>query len=301
MLLRTTTGLLLFFSLLPLAAQDNCEKRTFVTTNVLTSSAFTVLTYDSDLLDSLYWDFGDGQSLWQTENIGTGAAMHTYTAPGTYIVTLERWGQRDFPQNTTPVHCTHSITNVIYDQFTDSVCGGDFLTAVEGSTVTFSNRSVLYSPGFLEHSTHPALWDFGNGQHGIFINRIYAVEYAPGTYTACLYYGGMSFNENVDLFDCETCSTFTVGSAQGVAEEARGEALVLYPNPAASWVTVAGDSPVAASGITVLDQLGRSYPARLLAPTGNGVRVDVQGLSPGTYYLRIGARKGARTLPFIKE
>lgn len=300
MLLRATTGLVLSCSLLSLAAQDNCDKRTFVTTNVMTSSAFTVLTYGSDLLDSLYWDFGDGQTLLQTGNIGTGSASHDYAGPGTYTVTLERWGQYDFPQNTTPVHCTHSITNVIYDHFTDSLCGGDFLTAVEGSKVTFSNRSVLYSPGFYQHSTQPALWDFGNGQQGIFLNRIYAVNYAPGTYTACLYYMGMSFNEDVDLFDCETCNTFTVGIAQGVEEQSEGEVLSLYPNPATSWVSVAGGL-LAPTGITLLDQLGRSYPIPLLAHGGNELRVDVQGLAPGSYYLRLIGRAGARVLPFIKE
>lgn len=280
-------------------AQTECDKRTFVTTTSLDQSGFTVLTYATDQLDSLRWDFGDGTTLWQTENVGTGSAGHTYAAPGTYTVTLERWGVRNFPQDPMPLHCTHSITNVVYDDFVDD-CGGDFLTLVDGNVVTFANRSVMQGSGFLAHSSEP-LWDFGNGQQGNFLNRIYDVVYAPGTYTACLYYGGWSFVSKEPMYDCETCTTFTIGGATAVAEADAAAGLQLYPNPAGSWLAVRGEAVPAGAEVVVLDGLGRQQRAGVMERGPEGLRVALDGLAPGAYLLQLRTATDVRTLPFAKE
>lgn len=298
MLSRITSFALFCALTLHASAQSDCEKRSFIINTSLDQSGFTVQTYGSDLLDSLYWDFGDGETYKQTSDVGTGAAVHTYSAPGTYTVTLERWGVKDFPQNTTPLHCTFSLENVIYDHFTDSMCGGDFLTFTQGNTVTFSNRSVIHAPAFNSHSTEP-LWDFGNGTQGIFINRIYEVTYEPGTYTACLYYNGFSFNDGGYFYDCETCKTFTVGPAQGLEELSAGS-FSLYPNPSATTIELTSTERMGIGDITLLDGSGRSFPVTASTSTGLTLRLNVEELAPGTYWVRVRTANAVKTLPFVK-
>jgi hypothetical protein len=292
----------LALSLLPqpsLFAQDDCARRTFITNTSFTQSGFTVMTYADENLDSLFWDFGDGVVQWQTANVGTGVAQHEYAAPGTYTVTLERWGTRGVFEDAVPFYCITSQTNVVYAQPTDSLCGGDFLITMDGNLVTFSNRSLIHAPSFNSHSTQP-LWDFGNGQQGGFLNRIYDVQYEPGTYTACLYYGGFSFNNGGYLYDCATCSTFTVGSAQSVVERT-GNSFSLHPNPAAAWVELSGTQPIDAADVRLYDQLGRTLPLAVPAHSGTGLRMDVSALAAGSYYLRVQDGGDVRMLPFRKE
>ena len=52
--------------------QVNGDRRTFIANVSLDMAGFFVLTYEDDLLDSLYWNFGDGQTVWQTSNVGSG-------------------------------------------------------------------------------------------------------------------------------------------------------------------------------------------------------------------------------------
>jgi hypothetical protein len=280
-----------------LFAQDDCEKRTFITTTSLDQSGFTVQTYPDELLDSLFWDFGDGSTQWQTENVGSGSTVHTYATPGAYTVTLERWGTRGVFGQEIPFYCLNAVTNVVYDQPTDSLCGGDFLRFQEGNMVTFSNRSVIHAPAFNSHSTQP-LWDFGNGQTGDFINRIYEVDYEPGTWTACLYYGGFSFNDGGYFYDCSTCSTFTIGT-QSIADLAE-DRFSLYPNPAGAWLELASTLPITATDVRLFDHVGRVHPAAVSVLSASQLRMEVGGLAAGTYYLRMQEADGVRMLPFVK-
>lgn len=278
-------------------AQDDCAIRTFIINTSLNISGFTVQTYDDDQLDSLLWDFGDGETYFQNSDVGSGAAAHTYAAAGTYTVTLERWGAKNAPFDPVPLHCVFSLENVVYDEPTDSMCGGDFLTFINGNNVTFSNQSVIHAPSFNSHSTEP-LWDFGNGQYGIFINRIHKVNYAPGTYTACLNYGGFSFNNGGYLYDCETCSTFTVTGDVGLNELPLGS-LRAHPNPATSFVELDAVDPISVSDVALLDATGRTYVLPRSTLPGK-LRFDVSALASGIYYISVRSAGDMRTIPFIK-
>lgn len=287
----------LHFGITVVRAQDDCAMRSFIINTSLTISGFTVQTFENDQLDSLLWDFGDGETYFQNSDVGSGAAAHTYAAPGVYTVTLERWGAKNAPFDPIPLHCLFSLENVVYDAPTDSMCGGDFLTFINGSNVVFSNQSVIHAPSFNSHSTEP-LWDFGNGQHGIFINRIHQVTYAPGTYTTCLYYGGFSFNNGGYLYDCETCSTFTVAGDVGLAELPQGP-LRAHPNPATTSIELDAIDPASVSDIGLFDATGRTYALPRSLFDGKQ-RFDVSSLAPGTYYISVRSAGGARTFPFIK-
>ena len=279
-------------------AQPPCSARGFIINTSLNISGFGVQNHPNDQIDSLLWNFGDGQTELQTVNIGTGSAVHTYAAPGTYTVTLEQWGVEDYPLNPTPFHCVYSLTNEVYDVFTDSLCGGDFLVTISGDHVTFTNRSVIHAPSFNSHSTQP-LWVFGNGQIGIQINTIYEVIYAPGTYTACLYYGGFSFLNNGYLYDCETCQTFTITGPQGLAERSIQE-LELYPNPSAEWIELRSTKPLNGASATIFDLTGKMVDERAHRPEDGHFRIDVRDLEPGAYHIRLSGTRSDRTVRFIK-
>lgn len=276
---------------LPLAHAQNCNVRTFITSTSLDQSAFTVLTYPNDLLDSLHWNFGDGVNV-QNTNPGSGSASHQYASPGNYTVTLEQWGKT----NGVPFHCVYSSVNLVYDHFTDSLCGGDFLTQINGNTVTFSNTSLIHAPSFSSHPSKP-LWDFGNGTNGAFINRIYDVNYNPGTYTACLYYAGYSFNDGGYLYNCSTCKTFTIGTA---GLDSPSEKMVnLFPNPATQVLTISDAREI--DQIEVYAVQGEKQQVSWQQQENGSVRINIESLASGFYFLYTSGNNIAGRTSFIKE
>ena len=283
--------LLLSCCFLPLAHAQNCTIRTFITNTSLDQSGFTVLTYATDQLDSLHCNFGDGVSITQT-NPGSGSASHQYASDGNYTVTLEQWGKA----NGVPFHCIYSAPNVVYDYTTDSLCGGDFLTQVNGNTVTFSNTSLIHSPSFSSHPSEP-LWDFGNGTQGTFLNRIYDVSYNPGTYTACLYYSGYSFNNGGYMYNCSTCKTFTIGTAGLDSPENR--MLNLFPNPATHVLTIADAQDI--DQLEVYSIQGEKQAVSWQAEENGSIRVSIEPLANGLYFLHTKGNNMSGRTSFVKE
>lgn len=283
--------LLLTWCFLPLAHAQNCNVRTFITNTSLDQSGFTVLTYATDQLDSLHWNFGDGTTSTQL-NPGTGSGNHQYTSPGNYTVTLEQWGKA----NGVPFHCIYSAPNVIYDYTTDSLCGGDFLTHINGNTVTFSNTSLIHSPSFSSHPSEP-LWDFGNGTNGGFINRLYDVTYNPGTYTACLYYSGYSFNDGGYMYNCSTCKTFIIGTA---GLDSQSERMVnLFPNPATHTLIIPDAQDI--DQIEVYSVQGEKQDIFWQAATNGSIRISIESLENGLYFLHTSGNNMTGRTCFVKE
>ncbi|WP_343604726.1 T9SS type A sorting domain-containing protein [Fluviicola sp.] len=290
--MKTFKLLLFSWCLIPVSnAQNNCNVRTFITSTSLDQSSFTVLTYPNDLLDSLHWDFGDGVSA-QNTNPGTGSASHQYASPGNYTVTLEQWGK----SSGVPFHCVYSSVNVVYDHFTDSLCGGDFLMHTNGNVVTFSNTSLIHSPSFSSHPSEP-LWDFGNGTSGTFINRIYDVNYNPGTYTACLYYSGYSFNDGGYMYNCSTCKTFTIGT-NAVATYGT-VSLEIFPNPAAEKLTIRSAQEIDA--VEVYSVRGEKQAINWETNGDQSISISLQQLGSGMYYVQTKSNESIGRIAFVKE
>jgi hypothetical protein len=277
-------------------SQDPCDKRTFISNISLNSAGFFVMTYDTDLLDSLRWSFGDGTIVTQTENVGSGSGNHTYSAPGTYTVTLEQWGRENVTTNSMPFYCSHSADIVIYDEFQDEVCGGDFLIGINGNVVTFSNTSSIQAPSFSSHPDH-TLWEFGNGSAGIYLNRLYDVYFNDGTYTACLYYSGFSFNDGGYMFDCETCKTFTVGASMAAITGNAAASVKLFPNPSAGEVTLETDDEL--QNIAVTDLSGKIFGTEWRRD-GNRYTLGTGSLAAGIYMISCEGSGGESRIRFVK-
>lgn len=276
-------------------SQESCNNRTFISNISLNSAGFTVLSYSSDLLDSLHWNFGDGTIISQTDP-GSGSSSHTYANPGTYTVMLEQWGHELVPDNPTPFHCSYSADVVIYNDFQDSICGGDFLIEINGNVVTFSNTSSIQSPSFSSTPDHP-LWEFGNGSGANYLNRLYDVYFDDGTYTACLYYSGYSFNNGGYMFGCETCKEFTIGGATASVAENVKNPVRLYPNPSAGAVVI--ESTEELNALMVTDLSGKICDVEW-SQEGNKYLLATETLHQGTYLVRCSGQSGETIVKLTK-
>jgi hypothetical protein len=81
---------------------------------------------------------------------------------------------RDYPQNTTPLHCIYSRQIEVYKYYGDSIVEERFRHIIDENTVTFSNKSVIHSSNFDSHPEQN-LWNLGMEPN------------------ACLFYQGTSF------------------------------------------------------------------------------------------------------------
>ncbi|MBK9195358.1 MAG: T9SS type A sorting domain-containing protein [Flavobacteriales bacterium] len=80
-------------------------------------------------------------------------------------------------------------------------------------------------------------------------------------------------------------------------DDRRIEEIALYPNPAGSSVSIVEDGPV--SGILIADALGRSHRVDDVSRNGDIITLDVSGLSPGAWWLKVITPKGVRIEQFI--
>ncbi len=118
--------------------------------------------------DSLYWNFGDGNS-----TVSTGSVSHTYTVAGTYypyLVAYTAAGCYDTAASSNPV--------TVVLQPTADFTGGN-IRGCAPLQVSFTNLSTSVSGG------SAYFWDFGNGDTSIVPNPVYTYL-VPGIYTVTL-------------------------------------------------------------------------------------------------------------------
>jgi PKD repeat protein len=127
------------------------------------ADSFTVqfLNRSSGLIDTTFWDFGDGQTSFEPN------PLHTYANPGAFTVTLTVTG----PGGSNFVQAFVVIEAPMRASFTSAVQPNNPLA------VQFTNTSIGNPVGFA--------WDFGDGQTSTEVNPMH-VYGASGTYTVGL-------------------------------------------------------------------------------------------------------------------
>ena len=153
--------------------------------------------------------------------------------------------------------------------------------------------SSTQSPGTLSFSytgttanTDSLVWHFGDGQSltvtGNFGTPISHTYTMGGSYTACVsVYGSCGQNTS--------CQQVVVSvGIEGLA--AGNAAMLLYPNPASSSVTVQysyGTEGRKARAVTVYDMTGREVRRQPLSEAQSTVTISTTDLAAGTYLVRL--------------
>lgn len=89
------------------------------------------------------------------------------------------------------------------------------------------------------------------------------------------------------------CSVFICSSPLAVAQAALQAAVELYPNPATTHVAVRNNSAAAAQ-VSITDASGAAVPlAPVRVAAGTEHRMDIDGLAPGHYMVRVATPGGA--------
>lgn len=138
-----------------------------------------------------YWNFGDGS----TSTFFQGA--HTYTANGTYVVTLLMFDSLS--------HCQNAFYDTVVIGTTPQNCQSFFSMTTNPANplnISFVNQSTFNSSQNVTYR-----WSFGDGSPMVtFANPIHNYT-APGTYNVCLTITGPNCSDTY-------CTTITVGQNQ---------------------------------------------------------------------------------------
>lgn len=209
----------------------------------------------------IVWLWGDG---FQNTDIIT--ACHTYATPGTKNINL-----RDtlFRHDVTSPYCIVNVTQpiVVLDHPVPS-----FTFTQSGLMANFTNSST---------NADSVWWDFGDGSLGSSLDNPSHSYATLGTFDVWLY----AYNE------CFVDSTMLQVTTDDVGLSTKENQLSIYPNPANAIVVI--DGLTVDAKVEILNLLGEKIYAFTAKATKESV--DVSGLAPGTYFIKITDGKGQVT------
>lgn len=219
--------------------------------------------------DSIWWDFGDSNTM-----MGSNPS-HTYADTGTYTVCL-------FGAN---MCGTDTACNPITITCTPPAAGFDF--SIDTVEITFTDTSM-------GQNVTSWSWDFGDSNTSTMQNPVHNYG-ASGTYTVCL----------TVTDDCNTdsvCTTINVIGV-GMSEHPLDGKLSLYPVPANDVLTLQTRLDQAQHLTTeIIDLTGRVVAQRDLGMMDKGVaEFAIESLAAGHYVLKVKAGEAVSSLPFVKK
>jgi len=194
---------------------------------------------------------------------------------------------------------TYSWSNGATTQTAANVSGGNYsvtVTDANGCTATSNvtvNENVvqpigdfLFTPNgltvnFTDNSTNASMyqWDFGDGNTSTAQNPSHTYA-SGGTYTVTL-----TVSNNCG--SGTSTQSVTVGNV-GIEDELLGGSVGIYPNPnTGQFFLEVSDAKVQELGVSVVDVVGKTvYRRTLPLPSGSLTeRIELEGVSPGTYFV----------------
>jgi len=249
-----------------------CQETFTTRINPATVSDFTysanglnvTFTNLSTNVDSVYWNFGDGQ---------TSASLnpvHTFSSEANYNVTLICYGP-----------CGGDTLKTLVS-LCDPLASG-FNYTVAGSTVSFSVTAITGSASFF--------WTFGDGGSGSGITTNHAYT-ANGAYSVCL----------IASNSCEsdtTCQQVIV-NATGI-NDFLSESVSIFPNPANDLLTVKfSDAQMFPVEISLYDHVGKLLLRSVPSSFNKSYQLDVSGFPQGVYLLKIETAEGMAVRKVVK-
>ncbi|MBP6624334.1 MAG: PKD domain-containing protein [Chitinophagaceae bacterium] len=198
------TTLFIFSFLLKSSAQ--CQYTTQQNGNIVTFQHVWAIPLIY-ALDSIFLDYGDGNTQLKVgSNIGINT-IHTYTSPGIYNACITRY-LSSISSPGVPIPCTY-CSNIVIS------CGTNagFNISNTNNVVNLINTSTCPSCVSLTYA-----WDFGDGSP-ISTTPNPSHSYATGgTYNICLYADGLDSSSNICTDTFCTTTTVTNPPAQCVAD-----------------------------------------------------------------------------------
>lgn len=214
-----------------------------------------------------FWDFGDGTT--STDSL----PIHQYADTGFYQV--------KFIANKGAAYDT--ITKLIKVDVLGFTSASFMLTQVDDTLFFQLNNYIPYS--FIS-------WTFGDGGTDS-VPQSFHIYQTSGTYYVSVFVknacGFAIYGENNVVNVPVSVTAYTAGTI----------AVNVYPNPASSFITVHA-TDAEPKDIHMINYLGDEIPVSITGK-GNNLILDMRGLVPGIYHVRIITTAGAVTKRIIKQ
>lgn len=233
----------------------------FTYTNIGTAYQFT---YTDSTTSEWHWNFGD-QSSSNLQN-----PSHTYTRPGTYIVTLTAINQCG--------RTTMSDTLTVCDPPV-----ADFVYRVDNQVVRFINMSQNADSWY---------WSFGNGFFSNLENPVYHFL-EPGTYETCL----LASNSCGSDIRCNRIVIEAYTNPQSTGTETEIETT---PNPTSGELKVTSSPNHTILKIEISTTSGRIVQT-LFPEAVASVSINISNLDSGAYIVKTITTQGEYSKLIIKE
>ncbi|MBU0486603.1 MAG: PKD domain-containing protein [Bacteroidetes bacterium] len=230
------------------------------------------------------WDFGDGATS------ALKSPVHNYGTPDFYIAFLE----------------VENSTTGCFDYYFDYVnagAGDQGLQAAFGYIVDSTSKSNQYPVDFKGAAFgDPAVisWDFGDGSTDSSTLKPTHIYDSAGTYNVCF-----SISDPITGASDSYCQDVEVNEIMSVFELPEFELMTMkiFPNPATTELSVQISlDQVSDVNIEVIDIAGRVLFATSTdfgGATDGVVRINIENLESGTYFVRAENRSHTKTLRFV--
>lgn len=246
---------------------DTCTVNFSPLPDVDIGTSYMICTGDSVVLDA-----GGGYAAYAWSSGAISQSISALT-PGVYGVTVtSNMGCQGFDIVNVSVE-NHPVSDFNYTMGT-------------GLAVLFTDNSSYSTKNF---------WDFvGNGNY---------IEYAPGNVSYTYPFAGTYTVRQASVNNCDSdTSEMIVNVIAGIAAIADVSAIEIYPNPAGKFLFVRWSPAFDVSVIDITNMAGKSVYSVSKADSGKlGIRqIDVSGMPPGVYSLKILIKKDVIIKKFVK-
>jgi len=232
-------------------AVEVCTVQAVANFTTYTNCLSVELTNLSENVDSVLWNYGDG-------NQSTDwSPIYTYDEEGTYSITLSVY------QGTEATEVVNEIDVV------------DCIPATEaGFVLTDSCLTVLLEDQSL--NADGVLWDYGDGSMGE--DNMHTYEFS-GDYTISqIAINEVSSDTVSQMIGIEGCIEDGIATIYN-------QALTIYPNPAKSKVLVEWNKDFAVETVSIYSVYGKAVFAKSLEQNEGEVLLDTRALQAGIYHI----------------
>jgi PKD repeat protein len=232
---------------------------------------------NSTAADSFLWEFGDGSTLWTTQDT---AVSHIYTNCDTTLP-VRLTAYQDSCQGIAASTVTIEGVTAAFTATPDTIGNGE--------TVTFQNNTP---------SGDSYLWDFGDGTslsttEDTAVQHTYGVPAPSGSIVDTSFTVQLSVNKG-PCADLASALIVMQDTIEGV-EPAPDHALQLYPNPATDHLYIEiGEGSSQQWELRIRGTKGSIQWKKSLVLDASSTRVQLPDLSPGLYFIELG--NGDRTV-----